>query len=175
MTNREFHLQCRKNETNAFHRVLNALPQDKWDYSPHEKSQPAARIVWTLVGETQVPIDLIDKGEFTFGTPPDVPPAHLIEQFDRAWDTLLGKIESMDEAGWNRTGRFLLNGQVRMEMPVSGFLWMFLFDAIHHRGQLSTYIRPMGGKVPSIYGPSGDDPTMLSASHRRMAEPRRGV
>ena len=53
-------------------------------------------------------------------------------------------------------------------MPISGFLWMFFFDAIHHRGQLSTYIRPMGGKVPSIYGPSGDDPNMLSASHRRM-------
>ena len=38
------------------------------------------------------------------------------------------------------------------------FLWYLFFDAIHHRGQLSTYIRPMGGQVPSIYGPSGDDP-----------------
>ena len=39
-------------------------------------------------------------------------------------------------------------------------LWGFLFDAIHHRGQLSSYLRPMGAKVPSIYGPSGDDPGM---------------
>jgi len=168
MTNREFHLQCRKNETNAFHRVLNALPHDKWDYAPHEKSQSASRIVWTLVGETHALIELVDKGEFTFGTAPSNVPAHLIEQFDKAWDTLLGKIEAMDEAAWQRNGRFLLAGQVRMEMPTSGFLWMFFFDAIHHRGQLSTYIRPMGGKVPSIYGPSGDDPAMLSASHRRM-------
>ena len=37
-------------------------------------------------------------------------------------------------------------GQVRMEMPISGFLWMFFFDAIHHRGQLSTYIRPMAAR-----------------------------
>jgi len=37
-------------------------------------------------------------------------------------------------------------------------LWGFLFDAIHHRGQLSSYLRPMGAKVPSIYGPSADDP-----------------
>jgi uncharacterized damage-inducible protein DinB len=168
MTNREFHLQCRKNETNAFHRVLNALPHDKWDYTPHEKSQTANRIVWTLVGETQVLNELIDKGEFTFGAAPEVAPAHLIEQFDKAWDLLLKKIEGMDEAVWNKTGRFVLNGQTRMEMPVSGFLWMFFFDAIHHRGQLSTYIRPMGGKVPSIYGPSGDDPTMMSAAHRKM-------
>ena len=38
------------------------------------------------------------------------------------------------------------------------FVWGMFFDAIHHRGQLTTYLRPMGGKVPSIYGPSGDDP-----------------
>ena len=67
MTNREFHLQCRKNETLAFHRVLNALPHDKFNYTPHEKSQSAARIVWTLVGETEACAHLIDKGEFTFG------------------------------------------------------------------------------------------------------------
>src|ERR1044071_5661073 len=97
MTNREFHLQCRKNETNAFHRVLNALPKDKWDYTPHEKSQTAMRIVWTLVGETLVLIDLIDKGEFTFGAGPETPPAQLIEQFEKAWDTLLEKVASMDE------------------------------------------------------------------------------
>ena len=74
----------------------------------------------------------------------------------------------MDDAAWAETGRFLLNGQVRMEQTISGFLWLFFFDAIHHRGQLSTYIRPMGGKVPSIYGPSGDDPMMLSVSHKKM-------
>ena len=168
MTNREFHVQCRKNETGAFHRVLNALPPDKWDYTPHEKSQSASTIVWTLVGEIQALTDLIDKGEFSFGAPPDATPAHLIEQFGTTWDTLLDRIEKMDDAAWNRSGRFVMNGEVRMEMPVSAFLWLFFFDAIHHRGQLSTYIRPMGGKVPSIYGPSGDDPMMLSASHRRM-------
>src|SRR5688572_11722796 len=94
MTNREFHLQRRENETNAFHRVLNALPHEKWDYTPHEQSQSAAKIVWTLVGETEVLNELIDKGEFTFGAPPEVPPAHLIEKFDKAWDTLLEKIET---------------------------------------------------------------------------------
>jgi uncharacterized damage-inducible protein DinB len=168
MTNREFHLQCRKNETNAFHRVLNALPHDKWEYTPHEKSQSASRIVWTLVGETLVLVDLIDKGEFSFGPQPEAPPAHVVEQFEKAWDLLLEKIEGMSDEQWEKPGRFMMNGQVRMEMPISGFLWMFFFDAIHHRGQLSTYIRPMGGKVPSIYGPSGDDPMMLSVSHRKM-------
>ena len=43
---------------------------------------------------------------------------------------------------------------------VGGLLWLALFDAVHHRGQLTTYIRPMGGKVPSVYGPSADDSGM---------------
>lgn len=168
MTNRDFHLQCRKNETLAFHRVLNALPHEKWDYAPHEKSQSASKIIWTLIGEANACGELIDKGEFTFGQQPELPPPHMIDAFDKAWEALLHKIEKMDDAAWNKTGQFKLGGQVRMEQPVSGFLWLFFFDAIHHRGQLSTYIRPMGGKVPSIYGPSGDDPMMLSASHRKM-------
>ena len=168
MGNREFHLQCRKNETLAFYRVLNALPQDKFNYTPHEKSQAAGKIVWTLIGETDACARLIDKGEFSFGAPPELPPAQMVEAFEKAWDTLLAKIESIDDAAWSRTARWLMNGQVRMEQPLSHFLWLFFFDAIHHRGQLSTYIRPMGGKVPSIYGPSGDDPMMLSVSHRKM-------
>jgi hypothetical protein len=48
------------------------------------------------------------------------------------------------------------------EQPVGQFLWFVLFDAIHfdaihYRGLLSTYLRPVGGKVPSIYGPSADE------------------
>jgi uncharacterized damage-inducible protein DinB len=46
------------------------------------------------------------------------------------------------------------------EIRVMDFLWLMLMDSIHHRGQLSVYIRPAGGKVPSIYGPSGDEPWM---------------
>jgi uncharacterized damage-inducible protein DinB len=48
-------------------------------------------------------------------------------------------------------------GKAYPPMPLGAFLWMLLFDAIHHRGQLSAYIRPMGGKVPGVYGASGDD------------------
>jgi len=44
------------------------------------------------------------------------------------------------------------------DYPVIDFLWFMLMDSIHHRGQMSVYIRPAGGKVPSIYGPSADEP-----------------
>jgi uncharacterized damage-inducible protein DinB len=44
--------------------------------------------------------------------------------------------------------------------PRRDLAWMLLLDAVHHRGQLSTYLRPMGGTVPSIYGPSADTMTV---------------
>jgi uncharacterized damage-inducible protein DinB len=65
-------------------------------------------------------------------------------------------ISKMDEASWNRVAQFYYNGRVVSEQPVGQFLWFIVFDAIHHRGQLSVYLRPMGGAVPAIYGPSAD-------------------
>jgi uncharacterized damage-inducible protein DinB len=44
------------------------------------------------------------------------------------------------------------------DVRVIDILWFMLMDSIHHRGQLSVYVRMTGGKVPSIYGPSGDEP-----------------
>jgi uncharacterized damage-inducible protein DinB len=54
--------------------------------------------------------------------------------------------------------QFVMDGRVLFEVPLGEMFWLGLFDAIHHRGQLSVYLRPMGGRVPSIYGPSADDP-----------------
>jgi hypothetical protein len=148
--------------------VPNALPHDQFEYTPHAKSQSASEIISTLIGETDACRQLIQKGELTFGAPATVRPAGQIEAFVKGWDDLLQTTETTDEATWNKTGRFLMDGHVRMEQPIGQFFWLFFFDAIHHRGQLSTYVHPMGGRVPSIYGPSGDDPMMLSVSHKRM-------
>jgi uncharacterized damage-inducible protein DinB len=62
----------------------------------------------------------------------------------------------MDESSWCRVAKFFYAGKVISEQPAGQFLWFILFDAIHHRGQLSAYLRPMGGAVPAIYGPSAD-------------------
>jgi uncharacterized damage-inducible protein DinB len=158
MTIREFHLQTRKNEFPAFQRVLQALPLDKYHYTPHERSQSAHRIVWTLISESHACSSLIETGKLTFEAVPPPEPEELLPMFNEAYDKLIHQIAAMDEAGWQKKGQFVMGGHVVMEQPIGQFLWLFLLDAIHHRGQLSTYIRPMGGKVPSIYGPSGDEP-----------------
>ena len=55
-------------------------------------------------------------------------------------------------------GQFYAGDHLVMEGPCQQLAWMMFLDAVHHRGQLSTYLRPMGSKVPAIYGPSADDP-----------------
>jgi uncharacterized damage-inducible protein DinB len=70
---------------------------------------------------------------------------------------LTDKVGKLDEAGWNAKADFYYGGKKVNESPIGEFLWMCLFDAIHHRGQLTTYLRPMGSKVPAIYGPSADE------------------
>jgi uncharacterized damage-inducible protein DinB len=64
----------------------------------------------------------------------------------------------LDDNAWNHQA-WLIQGteEILLKDTVGGLLWIALFDTVHHRGQLSTYIRPMGGNVPSIYGPSADD------------------
>ena len=88
-------------------------------------------------------------------------PATLEESlaaYERNATELQRRVARLDNAGWERQARFLVNGKVAWEAPLGEMLWGFVFDAIHHRGQLSTYLRPMGATVPSIYGPSADDP-----------------
>jgi uncharacterized damage-inducible protein DinB len=64
---------------------------------------------------------------------------------------------TLDDATWTSEAKYFIHGKYFRSATIEATLWEFLFDLIHHRGQLSTYIRPMGGRVPSTYGPSGDE------------------
>jgi uncharacterized damage-inducible protein DinB len=82
----------------------------------------------------------------------------IVAAYEKSATAVNERLERLDEAGWEKKGQFLMGDAPAWETEIGEFVWGFLFDAIHHRGQLSTYLRPMGGKVPSIYGPSADDP-----------------
>ena len=70
---------------------------------------------------------------------------------------LIEKLGGMDADALERPAKMWLGEHMVYEAPAVQLMMAFLFDMIHHRGQLSTYLRPMGGKVPAIYGPSADD------------------
>ena len=111
-----------------------------------------------LAGELHDAGVLAEKHEVSFELPPAPALADSIAAYEKNAAAFEKQLAKVDDAAWAKTAKFLVGGNVAWEAPLGDMLWGFLFDAIHHRGQLSTYLRPMGAKVPSIYGPSGDDP-----------------
>ena len=156
MTNREYFLQRRKAELPVFLKVLKAIPADQLSYKPHERSPSTEQLVWTLTGELQSCIEMIKDGKTEWKNIPTPPMDEMLEKFESWSNELMERVEQMDDAAWERKAQFIFEGKVAMEQPAGEFLWLIMFDAIHHRGQLAAYLRPMGGKVPAIYGPSAD-------------------
>lgn len=158
---REYYQECFKAEKPKFLRVIKAVPADQIAYRPHPRSMSAGDLVWLLAGELADACELVDHGKVDFVQRPT--PATLEESiaaYERNAETLQARLPKLDDAAWDGKARFFVDGNVAWEAPLGDMLFGFLFDAIHHRGQLSSYLRPMGAKVPSIYGPSADDPGM---------------
>ena len=159
MSTREFFTATWPQEAKTFVKVVRALPADQADWRPHPRSRSAAELVWLLAQETGALVELLDTGVIDWH---ELPPTGTLADMTAAYERHLGEVSSrlqhLDDATWDRPAKMLFEGQEVLAQPLGEMLWFFLFDAIHHRGQLSVYIRPMGGKVPAIYGPSADDP-----------------
>lgn len=156
MTLREFYLERRKAETPVFLSVLKSLPADHLSYKPHDRCPAAEQLVWTITWELKACLDVVKKNQTEWQTQSPPPLHEMLELFERWSNELADLVSKMDEASWNRVAQFYYQGKMVSEQPAGQFLWMILFDSIHHRGQLTAYLRPMGGTVPAIYGPSAD-------------------
>jgi uncharacterized damage-inducible protein DinB len=156
MTSREFYLQRRQVEHPIFLRVLEALPGDRIDYKPHERSPSAKDVLWTLTNELKSCIDVVSEHKALWNAQPAPSYDEMLRLFGQWSNELSERVGKMDDVSWNAVAKFYVNGKVVSEQQIGQFLWYIHFDAIHHRGQLSAYLRPMGGKVPAIYGPSAD-------------------
>jgi len=157
---REYYKQCLKSERPAFVRVMQAVPGDQAGYRPHPRSTSAGDLVWLLASELHDACELADRGEVSYVARPAPSVTESIAEYEKNAAALETRLARLDDAAWDRKARFLVDGKVAWETSLGDMLFGFLFDAIHHRGQLSSYLRPMGAKVPSIYGPSADDPGM---------------
>jgi uncharacterized damage-inducible protein DinB len=115
--------------------VLNALPADRWDYTPHALSPSAGSIVWTLVTETKACCDLVQQGHIDWHSEPSPGnPEEVKELHERHYQELTRLVSALDGDVWARSGQLRAGGTIMMEMPVGEWLWFFFFDAIHHRG-----------------------------------------
>jgi len=158
MSVREYFFQRWEQEQPKFASVIRAMPDGQLDYTPHERSTKAGDLAWQLVEEQRMLSELVDHAVIPFNMRPrPASVGEIAKEWDSQTESLKSKLSNIDDATWGRDAQFKMGDQVLGNSPTSEFLWGFLFDMVHHRGQLTTYLRPMGGKVPSIYGPSADD------------------
>ena len=156
MTSREFFLERRRVENPIFLSVMKSIPADRIDYKPHDRSPSTQQIMWTMTNELRSCIMVARENRGEWQTDPIPAFDEMQRLFEQSLNDLTSEVERMDDSAWDRTAKFYFKGKLVNEQPAGQFLWYILFDAIHHRGQLTAYLRPMGAKVPAIYGPSGD-------------------
>ncbi len=160
MSTREFCLTRRKAEIPTFTKVLKAVPQGARDYRPAPKSRTAAELAAMLAASEAALLTLLETGTVQWQEPkaPAASIPDIVAAYEKSANAVNQRLERLDETGWTKKGRLVMEGAPPWEDTIENFVWGWLFDSVHHRGQLTTYLRPMGGKVPSIYGPSADDP-----------------
>lgn len=163
MTNREFFLLCWKDEYPVFLKSFQAIPPEKFHFRPSPNARSTADLVWLQVVEKQCWFELLETGQIHWKMePPVLSLGEMIAAYQRAHADLALRLEQVDDETWmHKPTQFLVDGKVFFETSMGHMFWLGLFDAIHHRGQLTVHLRAMGAKVPAIYGPSGDDPTDL--------------
>ena len=141
------------NESATTRKVISRIPEGS-DYKPDPSSRTAHQIAWQIVCEERLIIESFETGVGVWAPPP-MPKTirEVLEAYETLSDSMPERWANVPDARWDGTVEFF--GKQRPALPMA---WGFLFDIVHHRGQLTTYLRPMGAKVPQIYGPSFDEP-----------------
>lgn len=150
-------LKLARKEFETTLKVLNAYPEGQESFKPHERSSDAMKLVSTFVFEMYLTAgylfgENIPREKFTNYKPENMKAA--ITDFKKETTEILARLDNMPEEDLTRSVEF---GGAKFD--ASSFFHMMICDQIHHRGQLTVYVRMAGGKVPSIYGPSADDST----------------
>ncbi len=147
-------------------RVLRAYPPDKLDLRPAPVLKTARELAWMFVLErglgTKVWHDEFAKKGPAGGALPEPPQKwdDLLAALEKATRDFRSLVASASEADLSQTVHFFTGPKTMGEYTRRNWLWFLLSDEIHHRGQFSIYLRMAGGKVPSIYGPTYDEPWM---------------
>jgi uncharacterized damage-inducible protein DinB len=144
--------------------VIGAIPPDKGDYRPDEISKSAMELAWHIAVSEMRFMDSVAAGEFDLSARPRPEsirtPADVIAWYKENSEPRLRTLESASPEQLVKTVEF----RGRLELPAVMYLSIMLRHSVHHRGQLSAYLRPMGAKVPPIYGESHD------SAQARMAQ-----
>lgn len=140
-------------------RVLRAIPESGSSFRPHARSASALEIVATLDREQTAIVSVLDG---TWSMPPafPAPPTSWADALSRINAGGAAVVMTLEATAASRLGEavpFFTGPQAVTPVAIHELLWFWLLDMVHHRGQLSVYVRMAGGRVPAIYGPSADE------------------
>jgi uncharacterized damage-inducible protein DinB len=152
----DFTLPTLKQETATTAKIIAAAPNANLDYRPSDRCMPAGELLWHIASSDVMFLEGILSG--AFGQSPEKPEEVRTPEQISAWysQKMSAAIEKLSAWTPEEAAR-ILDFHGFLQAPAAGIVTVAVNHSIHHRGQLSAYLRPMGGKVPAIYGPSADE------------------
>lgn len=157
----DFLLGQLRHEFNITRKVIAAVPAEGCAYKPSEKCMSGIQLAAHLATAEAFFLNGVVAGKFQPGQPPELKsPDEIVAWYEANIPALYDKVAAMDGAKLAEPVNFMNF----MNEPAVTYLVMSMKHSVHHRGQLSSYLRPMGGKVPGIYGPSGDEPIQAAGA-----------
>ena len=146
-------------------RVLEQVPAGKRDWKPHERSMAfgylsdlVANIFgWIGMAITLDELDVAPKDGPKYKPAPLNTAAELIAALDKSIAQARDALQKTTDAHLETSWRLLAGGRLAMEQPRHQVIRDTFLHSAHHRGQMTVYLRMLGAKVPSVYGPTADD------------------
>jgi len=154
---RDMMLQGLAGEMQTTKKVISAIPDAKRDYRPDPKARTAWELAWHLASVDVQFTEEIAEGTFNMESrykdqePKTV--AELVSWYDKNFTRSIEKVRAMTPEQLVKPLEFF----GAFKFPAATYLSFVNNHSVHHRGELATYLRPMGSKVPCIYGPSADE------------------
>ena len=144
--------------------LLERVPEDKFDWRPHDKSMSLARLAGHIAESPEWVGAIMDEEEIDFAAEVDYSTStpesgeQLLETFDRAVSAFCEKMAGYSDEDFMVTWTMKKGDQVLGQMPRVAVVRMFVLNHhYHHRGQLTVYLRLLGVPLPMVYGPTADE------------------
>ena len=153
-------------ETAHTRKMLEAIPADAdLNYKPHAKSMPLGRLAghltdmagdWAMHTLTQDKLEFAADHKWEQYVPASK--AAVLEEFDKGLPGVKAAVAAAAPAQWDQHWKFIFGGQTFIDSPRHQVFRDYVLNhMVHHRAQLSVYLRLLGAKVPGMYGPSADE------------------
>jgi len=148
-------------EMKTTRKVLERVPTDKGTWKPHEKSFSIGHLAqllswmpgWITSTLTQDSLDLATAPRYSYETTET-----LLANFDRNVSEARQAIEASNDSDFDKPWSLRMGDKIFMTMPRGVTTRQHINHLVHHRGQMSVYLRLLNIPVPSLYGPTADEP-----------------